>query len=254
MATISVVIPVFNDAPMLTVCLEALAAQSRPADEIIVVDNDSTDDTAEVGAAGGARVITEPVSGIFPAAAAGYDAARCDIIARLDADSVPPADWLERIEATLAGTDGLTAITGPGDFYGSNRFVHWVARTIYIGGMFVFVGAMLGHPPLFGSNFAMPARLWQRVRGRVNRSLPHIHDDLDLSYHLEPDMSVIYDPTLRVAVSARPFESWSALGRRLSWVTPTLSKDFGQQRPLPRLRARRAWAKQHPTEVRRRAR
>ena len=253
MATISVVIPVFNDAPMLRVCLEALAAQSRPADEIIVVDNDSTDDTAEVGAAGGARVISEQVSGIFPAAAAGYDAARGDIIARLDADSVPPTDWLERIETVLADTDGLTAITGPGDFYGSNRFVHWVARTIYIGGMFVFVGAMLGHPPLFGSNFAMPARVWHRVRNRVNRSVPRIHDDLDLSYHLEPDMSVIYDRTLRVAVSARPFDSWSALGRRLSWVAPTLSKDFGQERPIPRFRARRAWAKQHAADDRRRA-
>ncbi|WP_394770934.1 glycosyltransferase family 2 protein [Lacisediminihabitans sp.] len=253
MATISVVIPVFNDAPMLRVCLEALAAQSRPADEIIVVDNDSTDDTAEVGVAGGARVITERVSGIFPAAAAGYDAARGEIIARLDADSVPPADWLERIEAALADSDGLACITGPGDFYGSNRFVHWVARTIYIGGMFVFVGAMLGHPPLFGSNFAMPSRVWQRVRDRVNRSLPRIHDDLDLSYHLEPDMSVIYDPTLRVAVSARPFDSWSSLARRLSWVTPTLSKDFGQQRPLPRLRARRAWARQHAAQGRRRS-
>ncbi|TXN31463.1 glycosyltransferase family 2 protein [Lacisediminihabitans profunda] len=250
MATISVVIPVFNDAPMLRVCLAALAAQSRPADEIIVVDNDSTDDTTEVGLAGGARVITEQVSGIFPAAAAGYDAARGDIIARLDADSVPPRDWLERIEAALVDTDGLACITGPGDFYGSNRFVRWVARTIYIGGMFVFVGAMLGHPPLFGSNFAMPSRVWQRVRGRVNRSLPHIHDDLDLSYHLEPDMSVIYDPTLRVAVSARPFDSWSALARRLSWVTPTLSKDFSQQRPLPRLRARRAWARQHEADER----
>jgi len=131
--------------------------------------------------------------------------------------------------------------------------VHWVARTIYIGGMFVFVGAMLGHPPLFGSNFAMPARVWHRVRNRVNRSVPRIHDDLDLSYHLEPDMSVIYDRTLRVAVSARPFDSWSALGRRLSWVAPTLSKDFGQERPIPRFRARRAWAKQHAADDRRRA-
>ncbi|HAM25391.1 MAG TPA: hypothetical protein DCP11_01440 [Microbacteriaceae bacterium] len=252
MATISVVIPVRNDAPMLRVCLAALAAQTRPADEIIVVDNESTDDTAEVAAAGNARLITEPVTGIFPAAAAGFDAAKGEIIARLDADSVPPPDWLERIEAALADTDGLTAITGPGDFYGSNRLVHWLGRTVYIGGMFVFVGAMLGHPPLFGSNFAMPSLVWRRVRGSVNRSLPHIHDDLDLSYHLEPDMSVIYDPELRVGVSARPFASFSALGRRLSWVPTTLSKDFREQPPVARFRARRAWAREHAPERARR--
>jgi glycosyltransferase involved in cell wall biosynthesis len=249
MATISVVIPVRNDAPMLRVCLAALAAQTRPADEIIVVDNESTDDTAEVATAAKARLITETVTGIFPAAAAGYDAANGDIIARLDADSVPPPDWLERIEAALANTDGLTAITGPGDFYGSTRFIHWLGRTVYIGGYFAAIGALFGHTPLFGSNFAMPARLWKRVRGFVNRSLPHIHDDLDLSYHLEPDMSVIYDPTLRVGVSARPFESFRALWRRLSWVGPTFAKDFREQRPIARLRARRAWAREHAADL-----
>ena len=51
MATISVVIPTRNDADMLAVCLAALAGQTRPADEIVVVDNASTDNTAEVCAA-----------------------------------------------------------------------------------------------------------------------------------------------------------------------------------------------------------
>lgn len=242
MASISVVIPAFNDASMLRTCLAALAAQTRPADEIIVIDNASTDDTAAVGRDGGARVILEPVRGIFPAASAGYDAATGEVIARLDADSVPPADWLEHIDALMSEFEPLTAVSGGADFYGANAVVRWLGRTVYIGGMYWSINILLGHPPVFGSNFAMPAELWRRLRGKVNRSVPTIHDDLDLSWHIEPDMDVIYEPSLRVQISARPFSSAAALGRRLAWVYTTLSLDFAEQSPVRRRRARREFA------------
>ncbi|MDP3207929.1 MAG: glycosyltransferase, partial [Rhodoglobus sp.] len=74
MSRISVVIPARNDSVMLAACLRALADQTRPADEIIVVDNGSTDDTAAVAVAAGVRVIQESLWGIFPATAAGFDA------------------------------------------------------------------------------------------------------------------------------------------------------------------------------------
>ncbi|HQG71141.1 MAG TPA: glycosyltransferase family A protein, partial [Rhodoglobus sp.] len=119
MTRVSVVIPALNDSPMLANCLRALAAQTRLADEIIVVDNGSTDDTAAVALAAGALVIEEPLRGIFPATAAGFDAATGDLLARLDADSVPPADWLQRVVTAFEDDPDLAALSGPGDFYGS---------------------------------------------------------------------------------------------------------------------------------------
>lgn len=246
MTSVSVVIPCRNDAEMLAVCLEALAGQTRPAEEIIVVDNGSTDASAAIASRAGARVIHEPIEGIARATAAGFDAATGDILARLDADSIPPTDWLERVELALSGAGGLAAITGPGEFYGSSRVVAWLGRRIYIGGYFVFVGLLLGHPPLFGSNLALDAEVWRRVRTLVHSDARAMHDDLDLSYQIRSDMTVIYDPTLRVGISARPFESWKGLGRRLGWSYTTFRADFRQEPPLRRRRERRRWARSHP--------
>lgn len=80
--TVSVVIPVRDDAELLRRCLHALAQQSHPAHEIIVVDNDSSDHSSAVAEQFGVRVLDQPEHGIPAASAAGYDAARGDIIAR----------------------------------------------------------------------------------------------------------------------------------------------------------------------------
>ena len=67
------------------------------------------------------------------------------MISRLDADSVPPADWLERIESALAESPGSDMVTGPGDFYGCGTLVAWLGRTFYIGGYFFWMPFWLGH-------------------------------------------------------------------------------------------------------------
>lgn len=221
-SSISVVIPAFDDAEMLTRCLDALAAGKRAADEIIVADNDSADATASVARSAGARVIVQAMRGIWPAASAGYDAAHGDLIARLDADSVPPLDWLERIEAAFEADPELSLITGPGDFVDGNVAIRLIGRYWYVGGYFWAMTLWLGHRPVFGSNFAMRARVWESVRTRVHREARAIHDDLDLSLHLTPDQVVRLDASLRVGISSRPLRTWRGLGRRLGWAYLTL--------------------------------
>ena len=222
MTRVSVVIPALNDSLMLAGCLRALERQTRQPDEIIVVDNGSTDDTAAVAQARGARVVLEPRRGIFPATSAGFDAAKSELIARLDADSVPPSDWVERVVAAFEAEPELDLLSGPGEFYGSTPLIHWAAEHIYIGGYVWFVGWLLGHDILFGSNLALRASAWHGLRTTVHRDMREIHDDLDLTIHVEPDMGVRFDRTLRVGVSARPFESLSGLARRVSWAFSTL--------------------------------
>ena len=245
MTTVSVVIPTRNDAEMLAVCLAALARQTRPADEIVIIDYASTDNTAELCAAAGARRIAVELPGIAASTAYGFDEARFEPIARLDTDSIPPADWLERAVAVLEEAGPLSAVSGPGDFYGETRFARWVGTNVYIPRYFWAIGGLLGHPPLFGSNFALRSDVWDRIRGSVHRGLPPVHDDLDISYQIPPEVTVVADPTLRVQVSARPLASWHSFGRRLSMAWTTFGVELKQEAPFRRRRRRRLWERDH---------
>jgi hypothetical protein len=100
------------------------------------------------------------------------------------------------------------------------------------------MGLWLGNPPVFGSNFAMRREVWLDVRDRVHRDRADIHDDLDLSFHLDLDTVVRYDERLTVGISARPFSTWRGFGRRLHWAYTTLALHLPEQSPWRRRIAR----------------
>jgi len=95
----SVIIPAYNAEDVLPRCLRALEHQTLPQDqyEVIVIDDGSTDRTAELAKEGGARLLK--LNHVGPAAArnAGAELARADIIVFTDADCEPTPDFLERI-------------------------------------------------------------------------------------------------------------------------------------------------------------
>ncbi|MDQ0743436.1 glycosyltransferase involved in cell wall biosynthesis [Clavibacter sp. B3I6] len=234
--TVSVVIPVRDDAGHLRACLAALAGQSVAPDEVVVVDNASRDDSAAVARAAGARVVHEPVVGIPAAASAGYDAARHEVIARLDADCVPPVDWIERLGDVLAARPDVVAVTGAARFLDGPRALRRVAAVAYLGAYFASVTLALGHPPLFGSNFALRRDAWLEVRTDVHRAGTHLHDDIDLSVHLGPERRIVLDPRLGMGISMRPLTRPSTLPLRMSRGVTSLTLHWPDDAPWQRWR------------------
>lgn len=101
---VSVVIPVLNGASTIGDTLRALAAQAgAPADrEIIVVDNGSTDDTRGIVRQFDVTLLEEPKRGPAAARNCGLGAAGGDVIAHLDADTLPTRRWLAELVAPFA--------------------------------------------------------------------------------------------------------------------------------------------------------
>jgi len=109
---ISVVIPAWNAAATLAETLASVAVQSLPASEIIVVDDGSTDATAEIARSAGATVVAQSNQGPAAAMNTGVAAARHGLIAFLDADDLWPAGKLALQHRALTEEAGLDGVFG----------------------------------------------------------------------------------------------------------------------------------------------
>ncbi|MDQ3806198.1 MAG: glycosyltransferase family 2 protein, partial [Acidobacteriota bacterium] len=87
-APISVIIPAYNAERFIAQTIESVHAQTLPVAEVIVVDDGSSDRTAEVARALRARVISQPNRGLSAARNAGLKAATQPWVALLDADDL----------------------------------------------------------------------------------------------------------------------------------------------------------------------
>ena len=108
----SVIIPAYQAAEEIGRCVQALNCQSIPREryEIIVVDDGSTDGTADIARAAGAdRVVLIPHAGPAVARNAGLETARGEIVLFTDADCEPSPTWLERMVAPFSDPEVMGA-------------------------------------------------------------------------------------------------------------------------------------------------
>ena len=213
--TVSVVIPVKDDDRELARCLAALARQSCPPDEVLVIDNRSSDASALVARAGGASVLRCDEPGIPAASAMGYDAAVGELILRLDADCVPAEDWVATMAHAFAERSGVAAFTGGAHFIDGPRWLRVPLMAVYLGSYAAVAVSALGHLPLFGSNLGLRSEAWRSIRSDVHRHDPRVHDDFDLSFHLGERATIAFLPGASMGISMRPFAGMRAFARRV---------------------------------------
>ncbi len=171
--TMSFVIPAYNEERTIGRCLASvLREKERFAGdvEIIVVDNACTDRTAAIASAmPGVRVVREPRKGLSFARQAGYLAARGDLVACIDADSILTPGWIHRAVDAFQRNPRLAALSGPYFYYDLSSLTQlfvllWYGVSVlllnYLAQYVFRRGAMLQ-----GGNYVVRRSALQRIGG-----------------------------------------------------------------------------------------
>ncbi|HET9174332.1 MAG TPA: glycosyltransferase family 2 protein [Candidatus Saccharimonadales bacterium] len=198
---VSIVVPVYNEEEQLAACLAAMAAQTVQPYEVIVVDNNSSDQTATIAEQYPfVTLLHEHRQGVVYARDKGFNSVRGDIIGRIDADTVLSPTWIATIIEAFQD-DTLAAVTGR---------VHYkdIAAARLVDRIDLFwrrrMARLLGREvALQGANMAIRRDVWLAIRKTVCHTAG-LHEDFDLAIHANQCGYVVrYDERLEVDVLYR---------------------------------------------------
>jgi glycosyltransferase involved in cell wall biosynthesis len=212
--SVAIVIPAFNEERFIGKCLESCIDQTSAPDEIIVVNNKSTDNTASVvrryqeeNPHIDIRLLDQnEYQGIAPTRNFGFDHARSDIIGRTDADAIIANDWVETIRRRFEDP-AIDAASGPVVLYDMpmRGFLFWLDCTLRN----KLSCNAKNERFLLGANMAIRAPAWKAVRDLTQLDLEdRLHEDVDLALTLfKYDFEIAYEPTMVAGMSGRRVES-----------------------------------------------
>jgi len=203
---LSVVIPAYNEEEIIGQCLFSLTKQETDGEfEVIVVDNASTDKTAEVAQHYAnklnLRVIREGRKGRGTARATGFSTAKGDIILSTDADTILPPHWIEELSKPLRVENDIVGVTSPCIFIGSSRWKRKVLSFQWL--LMRSYRFFWGYFWLNGFSFAIRKEAYERVGGF--REGIDSQEDTDLSKRVIKIGKIRFLPGAAVVTSARRF-------------------------------------------------
>lgn len=232
---ISIIVPAYNEERLLPATLQAIALAARAWDsrgwthEVIVCDNASTDRTAQLAAAHGARVVFEPINQISRARNRGAEAATGRWLLFIDADSEPTAALFDDLAAAIL-TDRYVACGARLHFADAPLALRLAA------GFWSAWSRLLSH--MAGAFIAVETTAFREVGG-FSETL-FAAEELDLSHRLQHLGRDRY-PAQRIHILTR--HPLLTSGRKMTLYRPTETLRFlgrGLLRPGRVLRDREA--------------
>ncbi|MFM2485984.1 glycosyltransferase [Celerinatantimonas yamalensis] len=224
---LSLIIPAYNEERYLAQCLTyACAEMAKYAHlglfEIIVIDNASTDRTAEVASTfAGVRVVYEPNKGLTCARQRGLEEAQGEILAFIDADTRMPSGWVPRVLDAYAADNNLTCISGPYRYYDLPIVQRWLVKAYW---------SMLARPTYWftrymavGGNFAASKAALLAIGG-FDTSIAFYGEDTDIARRLHKKGRVLFDMKLVMETSARRLREEGFLATAAHYVANFVSE------------------------------
>ncbi len=216
---ITVLIPAYNEEKLILNCLESLTQQVPAPDEVLVVDNASTDRTAELVTGfieahpqHNVRMIYEAEKGCHKARDTGWREAQGDVIVHVDADETFPAGWMAEIHKQLAKSDDAVGALGGTIRFENAPFVIWLTQVLYNVFYPRAIRLFEGYPYLCGGMTICKREVLEKMDGY--RQKPD--DQLD-DYYLSTQAHKLgyklrYVPSIYAIHSLRRYESLGLMG------------------------------------------
>jgi len=153
---VTVFVPAFNEEKLIGLTLERLRNQDFDEEyELLVIDNASTDMTAELAKRHGARVVREEQKGNRFAVERGFAEARGDIIIQTDADTLPDDQFVRVLADAYRDTDVIAAGTRI-TFYDA---APWFTK------LFRLLTVLNFRESMWGASLSATKQAWQEVGG-----------------------------------------------------------------------------------------
>lgn len=199
MLTLSLIIPVYNEQRHIKACLDSIALQTSMPDEVIVVDNNCSDDTIAIAQQYEfVSVIKEPKQGLIHARNKGFNVATGAILGRIDADSQIATDWVARVKVQLAINKSLDGVTGLG-YTHSIPYLSRPRTLAFSKGYYRYIKVSIGLQVLWGATMAIRASTWQDIKEHLCLDDSIVHEDQDISIVMHSlDKKIALDATLRI--------------------------------------------------------
>lgn len=182
--TLSLIIPAYNEERHIRETLQSVAAQTVKPDEVIVVDNNSTDTTATiVKEFNFVTLVKERKQGLTYTRNRGFNTASCDILGRIDADSILDDDWVEKTKALFETNQKIDGMAG----IGRTPLIPYVKHPIglfHMKAYFYNVHSYFRTTIMWGGNMAIRRDAWKKVEDLVTNGDEKVHEDQDITLWL----------------------------------------------------------------------
>ncbi len=200
---ITLIICAYNEEKEIAATLDAAnkAAHGR-FKEIIVVDNASTDHTAEIARDHGARVIREDHKGLTYARLAGLVAASSEYVAYIDADSHLSKNWFDKAEKIFKKHPEIVSLSGPRRSFGIAKWKSLVVDSMwFLAPPVYWISGFM----ILGANFIAKKNALEEIGG-FDTSIRFYGEDTDIARRLSKVGKVMFRMPFFVYSSGRRFE------------------------------------------------
>lgn len=223
----SVIIPAYNEEKYIEKCVRSILDMTgKKPDEVIVVDNGSTDGTAAIAKSLGVTVVTEAAKGPNHARQSGLHATKKDIVCFVDADCIVPQNWSMQFLKKLEAEPETVCVSGPYHFYDGSAFLNF-CTWMYWNCLAFPASACTGYMAV-GGNLAIRRDVLIRAGG-FDTSIAFYGDDTDVARRLKFFGVVRFDRKMIMCSSARRVQEYGMLRTGWTYACNFLSQVFVQK-------------------------